>query len=75
LQPLDRHELLGDGQVKQGRAHHLDRLMMRASDSGVLARSTSLGIVLVDYIHGWDNKGDAWTEWRQGDRTYTWPTR
>jgi hypothetical protein len=28
-----------------------------------------------DYTHGHDNRGHAWTEWRRGDRTYTWPTR
>jgi hypothetical protein len=22
-----------------------------------------------DYVRGWDRKGRAWTEWRQGDRT------
>jgi hypothetical protein len=28
-----------------------------------------------DYVHGHDNRGGAWTEWRQGERTYVWPTR
>jgi hypothetical protein len=28
-----------------------------------------------DYTHGHDNHGHAWTEWRRGDRTYTWPSR
>jgi hypothetical protein len=28
-----------------------------------------------DYVHGHANRGRAWTEWRRGDRTYTWPTR
>jgi hypothetical protein len=28
-----------------------------------------------DYVHGWDSTDHAWTQWRQVDRTYTWPTR
>jgi hypothetical protein len=26
-----------------------------------------------DYVHGHDNQGHAWTEWRRGNRTYLWP--
>jgi hypothetical protein len=26
------------------------------------------------YVHGWDNRGQTWTEWTHGGQTYTWPT-
>jgi hypothetical protein len=26
-----------------------------------------------DYVHGHDNQGHTWTEWRRCNRTYVWP--
>jgi hypothetical protein len=28
-----------------------------------------------DYVHGWDNRGKAWTTWEHDGRAETWPTR
>jgi hypothetical protein len=28
-----------------------------------------------DYVHGWNNRRGAWTEWEHDGRTYSWPSR